>query len=763
MAIAVAVAVMLASLTLTPLTVDRSYLRYSWVIVVLLGALTAVLRRVHVAVGAILGVQAVVLVGALLVVADLLPRAYEGESYLHSLGGLYIQAARHMQSQSAPMPPNAGVTFLLVSLIGVIALITDLMAATLRRAGWALAPLLTLYLVPALGLPEDVSWMSFVLIGVGYLGILLVEGMNTTARWTRGLAHDSAHGIGTAEPVVVRAAMAIGVPVLILTLIVGAFVPQINWSRFEGQGGGGNGGPLQLTDPTTDLQRNLNLPAERTVLTYTTTSPDGEYLRMASLPKFDSHGWQNSSIEVRTGKLSRPPGLTVDAGPARTTTIQVDDFGSEYLPAPYAPTSFDAAGRWGFDPDSLVILSTDRHDSDDAIRNLRYTVHSVDVTPTLAQLEKVKAGDPPDAKVTAEVPKDLPQSIRQLAFDITKGAKTPADKAADIQAYLRSSVFTYSTEQLPGSGYQALENFLFVDHTGYCVQFAAAMAVLARVVGIPTRFAVGTLPGTLVGDHWVVTNHQLHAWPELYFSGWGWVRYDPTPSVGTAPPWSILTTPTDPGTAGEQPTTVATAPAQHGESQAPVPEATHQPVGAVVAAASHTAKAVAISLGLALVLVLILLIPMALRTRVRRRRLASLVRPASRRPPPADRVRFDGLSPGQRVEAAWSELRDTRVDLRAGWPSGSPRTIARSVGSELTPQDAQALNRLAVLVERGRYARRFDDAEAVAAVATDTRRLRAALLAPHGWRRRALARLAPRSLWVNLRSGRVGPGSSRHE
>ena len=57
---------------------------------------------------------------------------------------------------------------------------------------------------------------------------------------------------------------------------------------------------------------------------------------------------------------------------------------------------------------------------------------------------------------------------------MTKGeVEPPAAKAAAIQAFLRSSKFEYTTERLPGSGYQALENFLLNDRRGYCEQFAS--------------------------------------------------------------------------------------------------------------------------------------------------------------------------------------------------------------------------------------------------------------------------------------------------
>ena len=65
---------------------------------------------------------------------------------------------------------------------------------------------------------------------------------------------------------------------------------------------------------------------------------------------------------------------------------------------------------------------------------------------------------------------------------------------------------------------------------GYCEQFAASMAIMARIIGIPARVAVGFLEGDASGpNEYEFSAHDLHAWPELFFPGAGWVRFEPTP------------------------------------------------------------------------------------------------------------------------------------------------------------------------------------------------------------------------------------------
>jgi len=730
--IAVAVAVILGAFTLRQLTEDRGYVISSILLVLAIAGVTLVLRRLHLVAGVVFAAQVLVLSGGtLLLAATLAPVRVDG--YWRNLASLVPAAAQHMREQAAPMEPNSGVTFLLVVAVGAIAVMTDLMAATLRRVVWTLAPLVTLYLVPALGLIGDVGTVNFVLLAVGYLGILVAEGMNSTGRWTRGLTHDSSQGIGSAEPVVVRAALLIGVPALILSIIAGLLVPTLSLAGW-GSGGRGNQGPLQLTDPTADLRRNLNQPDDQVILRYRTDAPGGQYLRLASLPLFNSSGFQNTNIKVSTGALPDPPGLTAEPRITRTTSVQIGDVNmpSGYLLTPYAPTTFTAQGDWVYDPNSLVIISAER--TGRQLRNMSYTVNSVEVAPDGGRLAAAGSGRPADATLTTSVPDDLPKEIVDLTREIIRDADTPALRAAAIQAYLRSPQFTYSTEPQPGTGYDALLRFLTRDRTGYCEQFAAAMAVMARIAQIPTRFAVGFLPGDKVGDYWEVSVHDFHSWPELYFAGEGWVRYEPTPSVGVPPPWSIPNSSNN----GEQPTDVPSSSATESSSTGPTesiaPSESTGPITDTATVSTGQIVTVVVLLLAALIVLALLVAPAMLRVRLRRRRLGTAGTPA------------------EQVEAAWSELRDTKLDLRASWPNGSPRMIAREVGSDLESEDAAAMGRLGTLVERARYSRSFDDRGQVREVPELAEQIRSALLAPHAWTRRLPAALAPRSLWVNLRT-----------
>jgi len=146
--------------------------------------------------------------------------------------------------------------------------------------------------------------------------------------------------------------------------------------------------------------------------------------------------------------------------------------------------------------------------------------------------------DPAITELYLQLPADLPSELVAYAAAITQGAtgstsapRTPYDKAVAIEAALRRLTYTLDVP-LPPQGRELVSWFLFDQRSGYCDYFATAMVVLARLNGIPARLAIGYTMGDLdprTGDY-VVTELQAHSWPELYFPGYGWIPFEPTPS-----------------------------------------------------------------------------------------------------------------------------------------------------------------------------------------------------------------------------------------
>jgi transglutaminase-like putative cysteine protease len=120
-----------------------------------------------------------------------------------------------------------------------------------------------------------------------------------------------------------------------------------------------------------------------------------------------------------------------------------------------------------------------------------------------------------------------------LAQRLKRGSATPYAYVRRVERYLAEG---YRYSQTPPSSRYPLEDFLFVHRLGYCQHFAGAMALLLRMGGVPARLAVGFTPGTFdtATHRWVVSDLGAHAWVEVWFPHYGWVRFDPTPGADPA-------------------------------------------------------------------------------------------------------------------------------------------------------------------------------------------------------------------------------------
>ncbi len=128
------------------------------------------------------------------------------------------------------------------------------------------------------------------------------------------------------------------------------------------------------------------------------------------------------------------------------------------------------------------------------------------------------------------LPDDLPRRVRDLARTITAAAENPHDQAAALEAYLRTKITYNDSVSAPPAGRDGVDYMLFERPEGYCNYYASALAVLARAVGIPARVASGYALGDYRDGVYSVFEFNAHAWPELYFPGYGWIEFEPTAS-----------------------------------------------------------------------------------------------------------------------------------------------------------------------------------------------------------------------------------------
>jgi transglutaminase-like putative cysteine protease len=169
-----------------------------------------------------------------------------------------------------------------------------------------------------------------------------------------------------------------------------------------------------------------------------------------------------------------------------------------------------------------------------------YTVESAVSSPTLAalRLDTSTQSLPSEAQQQyLQLPHSYPR-VLALARSITAGDTTTSDKVQSLMAWMGSHTH-YSTDIPPlPAGADTVDEFLFKNRVGFCEQISTSLAVMLRSLGIPTREAVGYVPGSYnpITDLWQVRADDAHAWVQVWFPGYGWQSFDPTAAVPFANP-----------------------------------------------------------------------------------------------------------------------------------------------------------------------------------------------------------------------------------
>jgi transglutaminase-like putative cysteine protease len=355
---------------------------------------------------------------------------------------------------------------------------------------------------------------------------------------------------------VLRAVVPISVVVAVLAAAAGPLLPGAEAHAFVDFKGGHDGsGPRTRITPSPLVDLSPRLHVEPPVPLFSVQVQEGDqrptYWRLTALDSFDGKTFGTRSGSERSGdSLSSDVGSSVPVTRLDQTFTIKDALGGFWMPAAYRPVRIDLPDT-GFIAASGTLVA-----ADDSIAGYTYTVNSDVPDPTLGMLEATVVADDADAQRSLQLPDSVSPRVRALAAQITAGKTTDWDKAKAIQDYLRdTSIFTYNLNAQPGHSEDALENFLFETHEGYCEQFASAFAVLARTVDLPARVAVGFTPGTYdpATRTYEVDTDNAHSWPEVDFAGIGWVPLEPTPGRGDPAPSNVT------GTQGQEDTTPPSA------------------------------------------------------------------------------------------------------------------------------------------------------------------------------------------------------------
>ena len=640
--------------------------------------------------------------------------------------------------QTTPAVLEPGISFLIFLGAGTLALLMHAVAVTLRVPALAGVAALAAVLVPGFVLDDSGSMVPLVLTAVAYLWLLRVD-----VRQRRGDARP-AGSVGPALSVGSGgASLLVGAVSVVSALALSFVVPTVSPVTGPDSSSGalfGSG-----VSPMINLGQDLRRPEAQPALHYTSTSIEQPYLRLLTLDELVGETWtariDNVDTENTVDAIDRPVGLdaAVPTTPA-STSIVIDNVRTRWLPAPARATMVEGLdGNWYWDNQTGAVASTNATTFGQA-----YTVTSLDLAPDADLMRSSSTNYPPSVQRNLAISADPPPIIEQTALEVTDGAVTRYDAAVSIQDYLRGSEFTYDTDAPVDEGYDGggidVVGVFLESKRGYCVHFAATMASMARSIGIPSRVSLGYLPGTRSQDleqglgRYDVSSHDLHAWPELYFVGVGWVMFEPTPGRGTVPDYEAAGVPNAPSTD----TGVADVP-----TQAPDTEAALRNEQAAQDAATEQAPVAAplVVWPLLLLGVIALLLPALARVLRGRRRLRQV------------------RSGRNAADTAWAELtevmRDHGLVVRA---ADTPREQAAALSGRLPASAAAAVGRLLTAVEvhrfaaprvsvdgGGRGAVSGDSAERMRP-AEDLRTVTRAVSASATRRRRWQARLAPVSI-----------------
>lgn len=466
---------------------------------------------------------------------------FPGPATLAHWADLLAQARTLIEVSATPVPPEPGIAFLLVAAVCLLAIVTDMVAVSLDSPAVAGLVMLIPFLTAVANSDGSLPVPFFLVPALTWVALLVEHDRRLLSHWWAAPRPNTPMSRMTSEVAAQRwgTATTLASAGLVLALITAALAPRLPVKYLaEGLGRStGLSGEVAFS-PTLDLLADLRSTNTAQVLVYRTNDPTPAYLRVAVSQKYETGAWRPEPVATEPSsapQLPTPPGLS-DQVPRTRYDLSVDQtaLAAPYLAAPYPLVGgMVTDARWAVDAGTGIAVA-DRTPS-------RYTMPYAELTPSRAVLARAV----PDESLAADLVRPDTMSLRsdtvttleEFLPETVVQAPSPYEQAVALQEWLRSQAFTYSLELAPvpaglspsEAASTSLARFLR-SKRGYCVQFATTMALMARVVGIPSRVVTGFLPGTREGEQWVVRAKDAHAWPELYFPGVGWLPFEPTPA-----------------------------------------------------------------------------------------------------------------------------------------------------------------------------------------------------------------------------------------
>jgi transglutaminase-like putative cysteine protease len=457
---------------------------------------------------------------------------------LRAIGRSLEFVGQQARARVAPTPPLPPLMLAAVTAVWTAAFSSHALAIRAGSPLLAILPPVALVGFADTVLEDGARPIYAIMLLAAALAVVFADGLRRVRQWGPVWSGSRTRRLGAS----VRGSRPVAFAVIAAAVLVPGLLPGfrsgplVDFSTSGDEGAGLDpfiGIHAQLTDdaPVRDL--------------FEVSTPDPQYLRMYALDEFDGEGWRSSDPNGSDGQTLTVP--TVLPQPSSyapppdsetqpyTFTVLTDFDSAHALPMAQTPEqiSADDLGDLTWDPSRGQAFVDGGLDA-----GLEYTVRSRVVVPTAEQLEQVSNLTSPQYGQWTRLPGEdvLDPRIEDLAHAWTDGAVSDYDKVLAIQRHFHSDGFQYSTDVDVADDPDALFTFLTQTKAGFCQQYATAMAVLVRELGLPARVAVGYQAGTLQDDGtYLVQSKNAHAWVEVFFEGYGWLQFEPTPGHGTHP------------------------------------------------------------------------------------------------------------------------------------------------------------------------------------------------------------------------------------
>jgi transglutaminase-like putative cysteine protease len=440
----------------------------------------------------------------------------------------------------APAPVEPGFVLAGAIAVWVVAFLADWAAFRVWSTLEALFPASIVFVFAALLGRGQYRLVATAIFGGAVLVFVLVHRLAKSEMTCSWLAHDPNDG---------RLALArIGLfgiaTAVVLGLVVGPALPGageeavLAWRDLDG--GGARSGARVTVSPLVDIQARLVSQSSAEV--FTVRSPSPEYWRLTALDRFDGVAWTSSGSYSRAGDnlaTRLPPSV-----PTRTLeqTFTISKLAALWLPAAFEPAAVVDDGDSGarYEAESGTLTVKEGKETSDG---LTYTIQSRIPQRDRAAVQAGTTALPTEFRLRYT---DVPSRVSSYLRDYLNEASTrqlmglgngrltnrsPYEQALLVQNFFRNN-FAYDLEVAAGHSVNDIQSFVRA-RKGYCEQFAGTFAAMMRTLGVPARVAVGFTPGELQSDGlYHVRGEHAHAWPEVFLSGVGWVRFEPTPNRG---------------------------------------------------------------------------------------------------------------------------------------------------------------------------------------------------------------------------------------